>query len=653
MKQFLCRHKKALVLFCTVCFLMSYLMTCSVSAAMSDSDIISTLTTFDLEPNNFIFYPMRQIGWTLAKGLAFIVNGVYDAVYSVNSVMTGFLNAQSVQDLINRVLPIAVLLFTVVLAFIGFQFLMKKQEANTLIANFLVGVIVAVALPTAIGYLSTFTQQAIGVIGQGNMELGDSILQSGVTDTLLYDPLFGTGQSPDSLTTKNNLTEESIAYMNPSELVKPGEYDLQHPEVWKHCITTDSAGNTVVEEVSSGFFGVDFLSSYYYRWDIDWLTIFATLIITTVALLFSGIKIARLLYEIVVHQLMAQALGFLDIYSGQRLKRCLQSLIASFVTLFGCFLLLQLYMIGMTYVSQNVDNLFAKLICLAALAWAVIDGPNIFEQVVGIDAGLNSTVAALVGIRSASRIVGSAGRTASKVTRTAASAVSKVGGGAAKAASSFGGAAAGTVAGKRAAAQGANILPASMQKNGSNAPDDTSPDSPANGQRQEDGAAGGSDNLNPSSRPSPDSTPNGGSGKKKMQYDPTTHLFTATDAPSTPSPSDNAFAAGGAASTGSGQSQGADQGAAAPSAGADNASTMTASEYHKNNLKQSVNALGAVQSAKRSYSLHKNSAIFAENKKEYLSEAAKQNQASGMTPKAAKSTAKKEFQNRLNREKRK
>jgi len=146
-----------------------------------------------------------------------------------------------------------------------------------------------------------------------------------------------------------------------------------------------------------------------------------TLIISALALVLSGLKIARLLYELAINQSIAFFTAVTDIASGQRLKKAIEMILGTFVILFSCFFLLQLYVIGSAYCNKNMDNVIVRLLALGALAWAVIDGPNLVERIVGIDAGINSAFKAITGTYMAGKTLGAISKGVRGFTRSATS----------------------------------------------------------------------------------------------------------------------------------------------------------------------------------------------------------------------------------------
>lgn len=58
----------------------------------------------------------------------------------------------------------------------------------------------------------------------------------------------------------------------------------------------------------------------------------------------------------------------------------------------------------MGYITK-VGNIFARLVLMVALAWAVIDGPDLFERIFGVDAGVHNATRALLGMQAAGNMV--------------------------------------------------------------------------------------------------------------------------------------------------------------------------------------------------------------------------------------------------------
>ncbi|CAB1247532.1 conserved membrane protein of unknown function [Ruminococcaceae bacterium BL-6] len=386
----------------SICILLLFVMSVPVFA-----DTKSILNQFGFESNSPVQNVLRSFGWSFVTGLHWLVKGLEDVIYNINGALGGFFTSANVVAIENKILPVAVALIGVLILFIGIVSMFKPQQFTTITSNFIIGVAVAIALPALLSAGYNFADQTIAYINSdasGKMQkLSDHVLTDNVTDMTRYDA--------DGFRTVNikyksyyatpGAPSEKITSINPTETVDPE--NTKKKDVWKNRIVTDRNGKQTLQELNSGkvgFVDVPILSEYYYRWKINWLNIISTLLITGVALILSSIKIARLLYELAIHQVATQVIALLDVMTAQRLRKCIQMLLATFATLIGIFFLLQMYLIGMEYI-QNVTPIPLKLILMIALAWSVVDGPNLFEQLFGVDAGLHGAMQSIYGLKAA------------------------------------------------------------------------------------------------------------------------------------------------------------------------------------------------------------------------------------------------------------
>ena len=67
-----------------------------------------------------------------------------------------------------------------------------------------------------------------------------------------------------------------------------------------------------------------FIDNTYYRYYIDFLPIFVSLISMAFALLFSAFKVGRIIFDLAVHEFLAMIFAASDFTSGQRLKQVLK-----------------------------------------------------------------------------------------------------------------------------------------------------------------------------------------------------------------------------------------------------------------------------------------------------------------------------------------
>lgn len=377
-----------------------------------DVTVIAQIEKLNLPRNTIVHFLFRQLGWSIIKGMCFIVNGLSSAVFSVNSATGGILTDKNVESLMEKVRYIGFALLGLVLVYIGIQFVIKPQKAGTITTNFIVGILVFISLPTLVMGSYKIVESGIAYLGNGQISsMGTQVLTQNITDVYEYDQ---NGLSPN-LATKSSFAASSdpngILNIDPVEMIDSGS--MQNKDFWGNTVTTDASGNQKLKGLGDGKilgFSFPIFSQQYYRWNFDWLNIFISLGVTAFALVMTGIKIARIIIELVIKQTLGQVLGLLDIHTGQKMKQCLQSILSSLVALFGCSLMLQFYIIATAAVVKNTGNIFVKLLVELALAWVVIDGPDIFERMFGMDVGIKHPMATMYGLQSLGHAITGTGR---------------------------------------------------------------------------------------------------------------------------------------------------------------------------------------------------------------------------------------------------
>lgn len=471
--QRILKHKKLIV--CIVIISSIFLLTCVVSADVPEDQYKTFLQQHPMSQQNMVSYCGRFIGWKVIAFLRWVIYNLQKAAVNINSGFENIFQNEGVTKILDKVKYIAIGLFVIMIAYIGFEYIFKKDQNkkfDTYVMNFVFGVIVFLGISTAIGDLYSINLASLTYLttddASKTVSMADEVVQDGITDNLLFKEQNGQittdpGRKNDLNIGQDSKGKSDLDYIEINDWINPDE-----GAPFKKYLKDKETLDNIDTGPGALFWHMNILGNLYYRWNVKWLEILVQLFIMAFALIIMCIKIARLCYELVIHQIMAQVLALIDIHSGQRLKKVLQSIVATFITIFGCFLFLKLYMAGNTYILAQdgiKDNFLAKIICMLALGLSVIDGPNIFEQVVGIDAGLNNTTSAILqagGIMAGARALG-------KGIKGAARGISAGMSGAKKAVSMAGGAAgavAGTMAGRKTTKAGGNTLPFSGKNAG-------------------------------------------------------------------------------------------------------------------------------------------------------------------------------------------
>ncbi len=391
----------------------------------------------------------RWIGWMLVKGLKVVsdmaetlVNEVYKLLDFTSYAGIGkFFNTREVQILLWILIAFSIFVIAWNLIFNSKEYKPKIQQQVCIM------VIVICFMPQLFTFLNTVTIQAKDFMqgGQGT-NLSNQIVADGVTDLKYIDGKgFNNYVVTDNIAkgkngqTKNGFTsgkEKNVNYIDPTEVITK-DSDVNSEDLLLNQIITTEDGNLVVQKIEKKkFLGLIDVTPWYFRYHIDFLSIYLSLGATIIAFFFTAWKVAKILFELAFHHLLAVFMSASDLSSGQRIKTVFKSLGSIYVVLMLLPVLMKLFALAQTYVGQNISNGFVKGFVLVALAFAMIDGPNIIERVLGVDAGIKSGFQTLASTFMVAR-------SATAITKGAA----HLGGSLVKGAAKAGSAAVGTAAG--------------------------------------------------------------------------------------------------------------------------------------------------------------------------------------------------------------
>lgn len=371
----------------------------------------------------------RNIGWLLVKLLLTICNACEDLLEYANKSLS-FIASPEVVDFIGQwkyviygVLIIAILFFSINMM------VNRKQERSKLLQNIVIATLVLMCSTTAIVQLTTNTQSfSLDLLDTSNSTSSEKVIKDAVTDLYYMDE---NDFSDSSAQQKNVIPATSILNINPTEDIKASD-DVENPDIFKYKLNTNGKnGQATLDEIDDGGL-VDYNNDTYYRYHIDFTTIIITLLATAIVMIFTAFKVVKIVFDIIVHQILATLMAAGDWTSGQKLKEVIKSLFALFFSVFMCSVMMKLYFMFAAWTSSNIASSTARGFILAFASFAVIDGPNIVEKIFGIDAGLASTFRSVstlfFGATGAARLTHGAAHTAGNIARGTAHVGGNVGG---------------------------------------------------------------------------------------------------------------------------------------------------------------------------------------------------------------------------------
>jgi hypothetical protein len=360
----------------------------------------------------------RWLAWIMVKGIAFFVDGLEKVTDEVLLIKQFFQNPEIVA-FVDTIRPFLYILLALNLLFVGYLLIFQKKfDREGIAINLFIALAVVALLGTGMEKANDFTDEAIKAVKtdhlyqkDDNASLSDTIIQRNVTDLVMFDK---NGWSTTELDSPNDFPPSKAKNISIKQRFTKddmSEVDIklssESDDISKHFLVLGEGGADKIAKFDQS--GLEWNNEYYYRYDVDWLTLLVTLAVMGFTLFSIAYKLARLSFELAFNYVLAIIIAPADIHDGQKTKKVIQSILNTFLVIILIFLSMKIYMIGTVYLADQLDGM-AYLIALIAFSVAVIDGPNIVERLFGIDAGLKSGWGVLAGAYAGGRMVTGLGK---------------------------------------------------------------------------------------------------------------------------------------------------------------------------------------------------------------------------------------------------
>ncbi|MDU2108871.1 pLS20_p028 family conjugation system transmembrane protein [Clostridium sp.] len=363
---------------------------------MSDQQVIDILQSFDgfLIEDSLLLSGVRWFGWWIIKGLTSLVNTLEGAIRKVIS-LTDFFDSPEITKLISDFKPAIFGFLALSLACVGlFIFFSKKFDRKAVPTNILLATMAILLLPVGMSKLNQLTQAGINVVYGEFKSMANETIKNNIIDVYKFDENNFTSKD---VSPKNYISKEMITSIDINESIDKSQ--TKNEKVFENKVVPKKGGGYELKRID-GMFKID---NYYYRWKCNFWIIIISLLATAGTLGLSILKIGRLIFELAFNKVFGIFMAYLDVASGQRLKKIVQRILTLFAVMFCMALMLKIYLIFTTWISsKNLGVL--EVIMMIVVSFAVIDGPNIVEEILGVDAGLSSAWKMIAGLYAGSKM---------------------------------------------------------------------------------------------------------------------------------------------------------------------------------------------------------------------------------------------------------
>lgn len=419
MKDRLDKKKKIIFFLLLLVFPM---FTCQIrSLALEDSQVIKILSSNPglFHKNGIVAGAFRFIGWGITKGIAALADvcaGLYDTCFG----FIDFTKYTPVKTFIDQWKPFFISLVCLSILLIGILLCIGWEKKPKIVINLLIAVTVVSSSTYAINTMNKLISKEVRseiLGGEQSSAVVYSAIGNNIHDLKWLNKTVGLANLNKKTKGKKNadkvydsFSKSQFKNLDIQEILDPDDFDGDTEDILKNGLHSESDDKNHItyslDELYDGVAWTDLLNEFYYRYTVDYGVMWMELISLIIIYLFMSYKVIRILYEIVIHRLLAY-LYSANLNNNQKILKILDSLKDSYILLLFTTVIIKIYLLATKFISEwNVSGI-AKGIILLFLAFAVIDGPNLIQKLTGADIGASDGMGKMMSLFYSGRMAAS------------------------------------------------------------------------------------------------------------------------------------------------------------------------------------------------------------------------------------------------------
>lgn len=363
---------------------------------------------------DFIADMLRGMGWFLIQGLCLLA----DAMKHIYDTAFGFIDFTTwsvYNQYIDYFKPVFLAVMSLSLFALGIMLVMGKEKKPKIAINIVIALLLlsssTVIFSAINGLVKDFKEGVDNFSITGSSQQQDptpySIVGQYTWDVYSIDQNNGLGNvnfNNNKKSIKNgkiNIDKNTIGLVKINEFLDPDDrtfkWSAEAKEILENKIVPvgydyTSRVSYVEEENYNGLAWTSFGNEFYYRYKVEFMPIIIILFSTVLLYFAMSYKVVRIGFELVVGRLLAYIYSA-ELSNGERIGKILIFIRDSYITLLMTAVCIKIFFLANIYISETVENIWIKCFLVLFVAFSVIDGPNLVEKLLGMDVGLQSSVA--------------------------------------------------------------------------------------------------------------------------------------------------------------------------------------------------------------------------------------------------------------------
>ncbi len=362
-----------------------------------------------LTNNSIIDDALRWLAFNITKLFCMLAD-VCESLWDKTFGFIDLTNYDGVNAIIVQLKPVLVAVTCLCCVALGIMYIVK-QEKKPIVQNIILGIL-AVSCSTFVFTTanSLVTSFKDGIINTGSNTESYQLVNDNIIDLVAIDKSSsisslnynaGKGIKHNAgIQTKSDFEEldfnETLNWSDKSKGQEIYGWSDTFNNYMRYRAVKVNGTYTAVENYN-GLLTSDFGNEFYYRYSFDFWSCILQLFALVLIFLSLSYKNVRIAYELVVSRIMAYMYAA-DIGNGERLKQILCFIRDTYITLCVSVLCVKLYEVANAAITDFGISGIEKGIVSVFIAYVVIDGPNLVERLLGMDAGLKSSLGRTMAI---------------------------------------------------------------------------------------------------------------------------------------------------------------------------------------------------------------------------------------------------------------
>lgn len=376
---------------------------------MSEQELIDFyLANGDLfTQNDIVTGALRSFGFWILKLFA-TIGDACKQLYDITFGLVDFTTWPKINEFVEAFQPAFVALMAVSLVALGVMLIANHEKKPKLAINICIACLCVTCSTLVFTQINALIKEAkTGIDSVTEESAADvyDIVGNNTMDIYYLDQQIGMS-AIDYTKNKNKLphpkmSKQRMDVMDYTEVLDPDSDRYEFNDDNAEDILTNeiiSLGDGVSYKIGEVYDGVAWTSvgnNFYYRYKIDMLPTLLELLALIVLYVAMAYKCTRLAFELAFGRLLAY-LYSAELSGGQKVAKIMVFIRDTYILLFITALCIKLFYFFTAYIGElNLSPLIeAAIICF--IAFSVIDGPNLVEKLLGMDAGLKSSTARMI-----------------------------------------------------------------------------------------------------------------------------------------------------------------------------------------------------------------------------------------------------------------